>query len=226
MMWRLIPLLVVLGLCNTVFAQPLIPPTELPNLGQAIGIGASKSVADLEARIDVLVKLVPNYEPTWTWPGHKTAERIERLREHLQKGEAIHKGRDVARWSSAELAFVHDCDHVEEYLKEGKALPELKDQRLRDWVRAKNPAKALPKKIATSVRKLVLHKYKSGKRCDWCDKTEKETLPAARADGVEVSVIADLGDFETGPQIEVCTDTTCRRVLGYVAWSTIKAMSN
>lgn len=52
-MWRLIPLLVVLGLCDSVFAQPLIPPSDLPTWGERLGEGAINAHA-LRKQVDSL----------------------------------------------------------------------------------------------------------------------------------------------------------------------------
>lgn len=209
-------ILVLCLLANTLAAQDentTLRTDPLPlNQGQAIGVGAAKAVADLEARIRVLEQLTSEYQPSWTWPGSNGPQPFEALRKHMN-GEVIHPARDVSKWTARELAFVHDQEHVEEYLAADKALPVLKDQRLRDWVRAKNPAKALPRKLGRSVKRIVMHTMSN---CGACEQWKRDSMPLALAEGVEV-VPVDEGRGISGQSypyfdIEYCKDDQCQRL--------------
>ncbi len=127
-------ILVLALLANTLAAQD---PNSTLNLGQAIGQGAVKSVSDLEARIAVLEQLVPAYIPTDTWPGHDGPEPFEALRKHFSDEKHT---RDVAKWTRGTGFHTRLRPH-QRTTTANKGLPVLKDQRLRDWVRAKSPAK-------------------------------------------------------------------------------------
>lgn len=200
------------------------PPEDQPaNLGQAIGVGAERSYAELEARVKVLEQLVPDYIPTWTWPGSETAGAFDRLRTHMA-GDNIHPRRDVAKWSRAELAFVHDCEHVQELLDGGKPLPILKDQRLRDWLRSKSPAKPL-KNVARAVRKLVIHS-----RLQYCPGCEQMKPVAARlsAEGWDVQTLYAERKEHSSPRVPmlfVCINDVCYPPIeGPASYETLKAM--
>lgn len=195
------------------------PPKVIGNLGQAIGEGAAVHVANLEARIAVLESLTTEYTPTWTWPGHNGPEPFEKLRKHMT-GEAVHTPRDVSRWTNRELAFVHDRDHVEEHLREGKPLPTLKDQRLRDWLRAKNPAKALPKRLGWAIKRIVMHTQEN---CDPCKRWKQENLAAIQADGVEFIEAPPDGRNTPAFDVQYCDGDQCRTLLfGNMRYQTMK----
>lgn len=213
---RTIVLCVVLALCGVLRGQEI---EVLPNLGQAIGDGAVKVVADLEARIKTLELLTTEYTPSWTWPGHDGPNPFEALRKHLD-GQVIHPRRDVSKWTNRELAFTHDCDHVEELLSQGKGLPMLKDQRLRDWVRAKHPARALPKKLGWQVKRIVMHTQAN---CPPCERWKAEELPKAQAEGIEVVFAGP--DYRGTPAFDVtyCNGDQCRVLqFGNVKYQTMK----
>jgi hypothetical protein len=208
-------------IASTAFAQFEYAQEKPGNLGQAIGVGAAKSVADLEQRIATLEQLVPAYIPTWTWAGHDGPSAFDRLRVHMA-GENVHPARDVRKWSRAELAFVHDCDHVEEYLAQGKALPVLKDQRLRDWLRAKSPAKALPKRLGWAVKRIVMHTQPN---CPPCDRWRAENLAALQADGVEFVEAGPDGRPTPSFDVQFCDGDQCRTLmLGNMRYETMKNM--
>lgn len=195
-------ILVLVLLCRTLSAQ--FEYAEKPqNIGQAIGEGAVRAYSDLEERVKTLEQLVPPYQPSWTWPGHDGPEPFEKLRAHMA-GESIHPARSVAKWSRAELAFRHDCDHVEELLAAGKGLPLLKDQRLRDWVRAKNPARSPQRKWRVS--RIVMHTQPN---CPPCERWKQANLSTVLADGVEF--VEAPPDYRRTPAFDVtyCNGDYC-----------------
>lgn len=270
---KLIAALAMWLIASTAFAQFEYAQDKLPNQGQAIGIGAVKVVADLEARIvelesrDIIAQIeaistdefAPNDDNLLSHfaEEHQGARLLKKLHEY------IHQQIEKLRPNGAKSFIVIEAT-TEEYAafmrgygaEASKAgwLIQRRDKRpgqkvasivaigkthfihvgfltrdvLQKFVDKATPrsqGKPLPKKLGwASVRKIVLHTYKSGKQCDWCIKTENETLPQAKADGVDVSIVPDLADHETAPQIEVCTDNSCRRLVGYYAWSTIKQL--
>lgn len=209
---RALTLLVVLLLSRALVAQPPASPDDV-------------GTAELQARIATLEQLVSPYTPSWTWPGYDTPQAFDRLREHMN-GDVIHPVRDVSRWSRAELAFHHDREHVEELLAKGQGLPLLKDQRLRDWVRAKSPARAI-KNLGRSVKRIVLTVWPQNyeRRCPGCDKAKAETVPAAQADGVSVEIRETLTGTVPRIEVEYCDNDRCwtKTFIGFVSYSSIKA---
>lgn len=201
-------------LCRSLCAQFEYADKPL-NQGQAIAVGGERAYSDAMARISVLEQLVPPYIPTWTWPGHETPEAFDRLREHMA-GEVIYPQRDVSKWSRAELAFIHDCDHVDELLRDGKGLPLLKDQRLQDWVRAKNPAKPL-KHLSRAVKRIVIHVQNN---CPPCERWKRDEMPKALADGAEVQVSGAMG--RATPWFEFCSESKCVTSYGYLSYEGMK----
>ena len=204
-------------ICRAVVAQEI----EVLNLGQAIGVAAERDYEALKARLTVLERLVPAYLPTYTWPGSNGPEPFESLRKHMA-GENIHPERFVSKWSPAELAFVHDCDHIQELLDQGKGLPMLKDQRLRDWVRAKSPARALPRKLGWAIKRIVMHTQSN---CPPCEQWKQTELPKAQADGVVVEFAGPDGRPTPAFDVELCSDDQCRMVrVGNMRYETMKKL--
>jgi len=227
-------IVVLLMLARVLVAQPPGSPEDIKpkNLGQAIGAGAvdawalklqveelKAELAEAKQRLATLEQLVPPYIPTYTWPEYQSPQAFDKLRDHL-RGENIHPLRDVTKWSRAELAFVHDCDHIEELLKASKPLPALKDQRLRDWLRAKNPAKSLPKKLGWTVKRIVMHTQAN---CPPCEQWKAVELPQAQAEGVEVVFAGPDSRGTPAFDVQYCNDDQCRTLqFGNMRYQTMK----
>lgn len=150
-------------------------------------------IADLEGQVadlkkagqpqQVQQKAEPEqYIPSFSWPDSTKPNRIERLRQHL-RSENIHRRTDVDTLSPTDLAFTHDVEHVEEYLRLGR-VPVMKDKRLVDWYRSRTM------KTVSVVDYIVIE---SGDGCPPCAQWKQTEAPQFEAAGIRVQVETAVG---------------------------------
>ena len=93
----------------------------------------------------------------------------------------------------------------------------LTKAKLQSFIDQARPRKTVPKQGKQQITKIVMGTREG---CDWCDLWKSVDMPKAIADGVQIEFQVDA----TGkvPWFEICSGDTCRRLIGYVPYSSMR----